>query len=419
MASLVKRGSRSQPKWFVKWDVRTVDGKTKQKWKLLPGIVTAPDAHGELARVERALSKNEDPFPIRIEPTSAEALFLKWTGTGKPILDHEGNPRTDATGEALIDLGELRNRNAANDRGMVRKHLIPRFGDLTLEQITLREVMDWLREMRDAKTLSPQTQRHCLATLSRFWGWCVLWNHTTLPNPCRSVPTAIKPVVVHAKRATLEDESKLAELIAALPDPVNMMLALANRTGLRLGEVCGLRLSDLDTIPKGFLTVSHSYANPLKEDRRGVGKVKKAPAPVDVAEALKMHVARRRLQGGGPDDLLFVPTKTSKRPRANDWRGFKKENIRDLWWAACKTAKLVDDEDKPTVTWYGSTRTTQGTRAAKADVPIEQISKSLGHASTEITEKHYVQFQREDFHPALRLPMLPLLAPKKQAGTKG
>ena len=233
---------------------------------------------------------------------------------------------------------------------MVRKHLIPRFGDLTLEQITLREVMDWLREMRDAKTLSPQTQRHCLATLSRFWGWCVLWNHTTLPNPCRSVPTAIKPVVVHAKRATLEDESKLAELIAALPDPVNIMLALANRTGLRLGEVCGLRLSDLDTIPKGFLTVSHSYANPLKEDRRGVGKVKKAPAPVDVAEALKMHVARRRLQGGGPDDSLFVPTKTSKRPRANDWRGFKKENIRDLWWAACKTAKLVDDEGKPTVT---------------------------------------------------------------------
>ena len=142
--------------------------------------------------------------------------------------------------------------------------------------------------------------------------------------------------------------------------------------------------------------------------------MKKAPAPVDVAEALKMHVARRRLQGAGPDDLLFVPTKTSKRPRANDWRGFKKENIRDLWWAACKTAKLVDDEGKPTVTWYGSTRTTQGTRAAKADVPIEQISKSLGHSSTEITEKHYVQFQREDFHPALRLPMLPLLAPKKR-----
>lgn len=80
MATLVKRGTRSAPKWFVKWDVRTVEGKTKQKWKLLPGIVTAPDAHGELARVERALSKGMDPFPLRIEPTAAEALFLKRSG---------------------------------------------------------------------------------------------------------------------------------------------------------------------------------------------------------------------------------------------------------------------------------------------------------------------------------------------------
>ena len=120
MASLVKRGTQSAPKWFVKWDVRTVDG-TKQKWKLLPGIVTAPDAHGELARVERALSKGQDPFPVRVEPTAAEALFLKWTGTGKPVLDDQGNPKTDASGEALIDLGELRNRNAANNRGMVRR----------------------------------------------------------------------------------------------------------------------------------------------------------------------------------------------------------------------------------------------------------------------------------------------------------
>ena len=72
----------------------------------------------------------------------------------------------------------------------------------------------------------------------------------------------------------------------------------------------------------------------------------------------------------------------------------------------------MDDEGRPTVTWYGSIRTTQGTRAAKADVPIEQISKSPGHASTEITEKHYVQFTREAFHPALRLPMLPLLGKK-------
>ncbi len=76
---------------------------------------------------------------------------------------------------------------------------------------------------------------------------------------------------------------------------------------------------------------------------------------------------------------------------------------------------LVDEDDKPTVGWYGATRTTAGTCAAKADVSIEQISKSLGHASTEITEKHYIQHQRENFDPALRLPMLPVLAGRRTA----
>jgi hypothetical protein len=65
-------------------EVGRSDGRREDEAKVeaAPRIITAPDAHGELARVERALSKNEDPFPIRIDPTSAEALFLKWTGMG-------------------------------------------------------------------------------------------------------------------------------------------------------------------------------------------------------------------------------------------------------------------------------------------------------------------------------------------------
>ena len=44
-----------------------------------------------------------------------------------------------------------------------------------------------------------------------------------------------------------------------------------------------------------------------------------------------------------------------------------------------------------------------------------QLSFKNNHASTEITEKHYIQHQRENFDPALRLPMLPVLARKKAA----
>ena len=159
-----------------------------------------------------------------------------------------------------------------------------------------------------------------------------------------------------------------------------MMLALANRTGLRLGEVCGLRLSDLDTIPKGFLTVSHSYANPLKEDRRGVGKVKKAPAPVDVAEALKMHVSvgafragarttscscRRKRRTAAGERLARLQEREHPRSVVG---GMQDGEARRRRGQAHRDLVRLDPDDA-------------GTRAAKADVPIEQITKSLGHAS--------------------------------------
>lgn len=384
MASLVKRGTRAAPQWHVKWTVQTAEGKPRQIWKRLHGVENQKQALKRLAEIEVALQKGEDPFPTRIEPTASQHLLEAWTKT-------------------------LTNRNAATDAGVVRKHLIPRFGHLSLEKITLAEVRDWAKDMREGP-LAAQTQKHLLGTLSRFWSWCIEEEQTSALNPVRSLPSRLRPVVVHKKRATLEDEAKLAKLIASLPPPVDLMLALANRTGARLGEVCGLRLSDLDDLDKGFILVSHSYGGPLKEDKRGEGKFKKIPAPIDAGEALKLHLARRKLQGAGPDDLVFVPYKQPRRKRTTDWLGFRKENIRDLWRAACEAVGLVDEAGKPTVTWYGATRTTAATRAAKGDVPVEQIADSLGHASRDVTTRHYIQHVRQDFDPALRLPMLSILA---------
>ncbi len=387
MASIVDRGTRAAPKFFCKYDFFGVDEEGKperrQRWKLLAGVQNKKQALQELARVERDLATGKDPFPKQVMPTAVKALLEGWA---------EG----------------LTNRNASNDRTIVRKHLVPRFGRLTIEEVTVAEVKGWLRDLA-ASTLSPQTQRHALSTLSRFFGWLIEEERTNL-NPVKMIPLSKRPVVVHAPRAWLEtpdQEAKLPDLIAALPSPVDMMFALSNRSGMRLGEVCGLRMSDLDDLPRGFIRVSHSYGGPLKEDKRGVGKVKKVPAPIDAEEVLKLHLARRRLNGAKADDLVFVPAKPPRRRRTKEWQGFRKEHINSLWHAACKACGLVDAEDKPTVTFYGATRTTAASRAARADVPIEQISTSLGHSGSDLTRKHYVQHVREDFAPALRLPMMP------------
>jgi hypothetical protein len=66
----------------------------------------------------------------------------------------------------------LSNRSAADDRSRIANHLEPKFKAMTLDALTLPVVMGWIDEL--AKTdLSPQTQRHLLNPLSRFFSWCI------------------------------------------------------------------------------------------------------------------------------------------------------------------------------------------------------------------------------------------------------
>lgn len=403
MATLVNRGTGSDPRWFVRWEIGVVDGAHRQKWHRLYGDFSGKPGRIKLdkerLRVEEEVAAGRDPFPPEVEKTVA-ALLTKWS---------------DA----------LTNRNASNDRSVVRAHLVSAFGRMAPKEITRKVLIAWLAKMRERREHSGQTQKHALSTLSRWFDWCLDQEvDGVLFNVVKTLSKNHRPAVVHAKRATLENDEDVAKLCAALPYPIDLAFALGNRTGARPGEIFALRLQDLDYLDKGFIIAARSWpsagstsgdAVPLKEDKHGAKGPKRIPAPVDAADALKLHIGRRKLQGAGPGDLLFVPLKAPRRPRETDWAGFKKEDIRDKWKAACRAAGLADEKGRPKVQWYGATRTTAATVAAKADVAIDEIATSLGHADPALTTKHYVQYQRTDFDPVLRRPMLAILGDKKSA----
>jgi hypothetical protein len=212
MATILKRGSRAAPKFFIKYDVGvTEDGKRVQRMKLLRGVENVLQARQEAARVERAVGAGVDPFPV-------PAIVR---GVARGLLEQWGK--------------SLTNRNASNDRTMVTKHLMPPFGDLPIDQITLPVVMSWLDELA-ASDLSPQTQRHALGTLSRFFSWAIERGQAAL-NPVKMVPPSRRPTLaIDRDQPWLEDESKVPELVEALGADIGLMFYLANRSGLRLGE---------------------------------------------------------------------------------------------------------------------------------------------------------------------------------------
>ncbi len=382
MATILKRGNRTAPRFFVKYDAGvTADGRRVQRMKLLPGVRDAPQARQVAARIERDLSAGRDPFPPpAIVPGASGDLLDQWAKS-------------------------LTNRNAPSDRSMVARHLVPPFARMPIDRITLPVVMNWIDKLAKSN-LSAQTQRHALGTLSRFFSWAIERGHATM-NPVKMVPPSKRPALaIDRDQPWLEDESQVPELVEALGPDIGLMFYLANRSGLRLGEVCGLRIGDLEFLHEGVIRVARSYDGPLKEDKRALGKVKWVPAPVDAEEVLKLHLKRRRLRGAKADDLVFMPTRAPRRRRISAWAGYRREHVRDVWEQARLTVGT-------SMTWYQATRHSAVSRALKAGVPLDEVSAAVGHSTPAVTARHYAHFVRKTFAAGLRLPMQPRAAPTK------
>ena len=174
-----------------------------------------------------------------------------------------------------------------------------------------------------------------------------------------------------------------------LPEPIGLMFYIGNRSGLRLGEICGLRLSDIEGLADGAIRVRYSYEGPLKEDKKGGGKVKWAPAPDDAGSMLGPWLERRRAGGAGPEAFVFA--------RA-DGTHFRKEFVEWHWERARDALGL-------TLTFYEATRHSFASRNLSRGVALDEVASALGHSTPAVTARHYAHFVRKSFSPGMRAPL--------------
>jgi hypothetical protein len=99
----------------------------------------------------------------------------------------------------------------------------------------------------------------------------------------------------------LDDDAIVRKLINDLEEPISFMFYLCNRSGLRTGEAAGLRMSDMAFVEEGLIRVRFSYDGPLKEDKKGEGKVKWVPAPEDCGEFLGPWIEQLQAVKQGAD----------------------------------------------------------------------------------------------------------------------
>jgi integrase len=219
------------------------------------------------------------------------------------IEDLVDAPAFKASFESFLD--GLTNRNADDDRSRGKRHLVPRFERLRLAEIDLAAVMEWIDAQREAGELREASIRHNMNLLSRFFSWAIARGKASI-NPVRQIPMGSRPTqTVKPDTPWLDDDAIVRNLINDLEEPINFMFYLCNRSGLRTGEAAGLRMSDMVFVDEGLIRVRFSYDGPLKEDKKGEGKVKWVPAPEDCAEFLGPWIEQRKAQGAGPEAHVF------------------------------------------------------------------------------------------------------------------
>lgn len=240
------------------------------------------------------------------------------------------------------------------------KHIIPRFGDMLLENIVRADLREWVFDMN--QTLSPATVKLYFGRFTSFLEWCVE-EKLIASNPAKGVelPRLRKRQTLYL---TVEEYRTLRQHMH--PNFQDSM-DVAVTTGLRPGELWELRAGDID-VERRRLNVSRS-ASEVK-GALVVGETKtyqdrSVPITQSVADMLA-----KRVQSKARSSLIFTTTGNQVRQTTFNRR---------YWKPAVEAAGL------PQGLRFYDLRHTAASWAIRSGASVKAVQRMLGHATASIT----------------------------------
>jgi integrase len=265
--------------------------------------------------------------------------------------------------------GRIRPRTYEVYEIAVRLHLNPVIGDKRLSDISEDDVLKVIARMQEAGKKA-WTIRSVSTPLGRILGSAAR-RGVIGANPMLRLERGERPRVErHEMRILSRDE--IGKLLAASPKRYRALLATAVLTGMRLSEVLGLTWRDVD-FDADVIRVRR------QADRKGELVEPKTPQakrdvvlPPSLAKTLREHKMASIYKAAG--DLVF-PTATG---RAQSGRNVSRRGLEK----ALENAKL------PKMRFH-DLRHTHCSLLISEGLNVVYVSRSMGHASPDITLKTY------------------------------
>ena len=241
------------------------------------------------------------------------------------------------------------------------KHLLPFFGSRRLCDLSRPDVQDFVN-LKQRENYAPKTLRHLRNLLSKVFGVAVS-RELIAKNPVRNLEL---PPMEKRRQARVLTLKEISDLLQAADDQLRAVFMLGLLPGLRIGEILGLKVSDLD-LENGFFKVQGNiYRGQIQNTPKTPAGDRWVPIAVILSSALRSWLEVR------PNGSEWLFPSGAGTPQ-NDRNLLRREV-----WRLCNRLKM------PRFGWH-SLRHTFSTYGGNSGVPLPVLQYLLGHASVETT----------------------------------
>ncbi|GHV02842.1 site-specific integrase [Clostridia bacterium] len=287
--------------------------------------------------------------------------------------------------------GNVRRNTYTAYRGYIDNHIKRLLGNNRLKELTPAAIQQFVHTLcTEERGLAAKTVRVVASMLSGALECAAGYGYIP-KNPCvkmRLPKAAEKEVEVF----TQDEQSRIEYAVERSEDARTLGIVICLYTGLRLGELCGLRWENIDFENK-FITVRKSLN---RAENKGGGRNK----TVMLEQEPKTANAKRIIPL--PDflrEMLKKAKSESNGPPVISMKNGRYVNPRTL---QILYAKLLKTAGVPHCKFH-TTRHTFATRAIEIGMDIKSVSEILGHANATITINRYVHSLTEQKIKGMRM----------------
>jgi integrase len=276
---------------------------------------------------------------------------------------------------AYVVKEQMKDSTQEVNNSMIRKHLLPFFGDMVMSEITPDDVTRFLSPFY--RKPNPSYAKNLYLLLSSVFS--VADEYDDIPNnPVR--PKVHKPKLKQKPKPTLPVDVHIA-VIKQVALEFRMLFAFVSVTGLRIGEVLRLRWSDID-FDAGLFCVTHTLWRRKLYSPKSETSIRRFKIPAYLRSVLLAQNAQSRFTA--PTDFVFC---------RSDGSPYDADQLRNKVLYPALDALGI--ERAPREHGFHLLRHSMASLGYELTKDSVAVQHALGHADDSTTKAHYIHISQE------------------------